>query len=85
MTPVLSVAERVVIDTVREVEVGGMVKEEMEGAVESEGGETTVGLGSFRYMTERYGSIVILPVCLTPSISTTGHGRETVLEDSVAL
>ena len=40
MTPVLSVAERVVIDTVREVEVGGMVKEEMEGAVESEGGET---------------------------------------------
>ncbi|KKP63229.1 MAG: hypothetical protein UR57_C0007G0001 [Candidatus Nomurabacteria bacterium GW2011_GWE2_34_25] len=44
-----------------------------------------VGLGSFRYMTERYGSIVMLPVCLTPSISTTGQGRETVLEDWVAL
>ena len=69
------------MDIAREVEVVGMVKEEIEGGRES----TVFGLGSFRYMTERYGSIVTLPVTLLPSMSTTGHGRETVLLLVVAL
>ena len=80
MTPTASVAERVMV-TEREVEVGGIVKEEMDGGVES----AVAGLGSFRYMIEEYGAIVTLPVCLTPSMSTDGHGRVLVLDEVVAL
>ena len=70
------------MDTVRDDDVVGMVKEDMRGAVVSTG---VPGLGSFRYMTEEYGGIVILPAgSLVPFMSTTGHWRETVLLLEVA-
>ena len=81
MTPIVSVAANVDIGTVREEEVVGIVKEEMEGEVESD----TAGLGSFIKTIDVYGRRVTLVAYFAPVTSIMGSVNVTTLFEVVAL
>ena len=81
VTPIVSVAVNDEMETVRDDEVDGMVKEVMEGGVVSD----AAGFGSIIRTIELYGAIVAVPTYLVPATSIMGSSRLMTLDEVLAL